>query len=242
MVVLLLFVGFGAFMYYTIREYKKGFVDNVVKPIISKCSSDLEYNADKGFSVDDYKSLNFLERFNVIKSYNQIINVKNNIVSAELEVINDGSDNEGDYVVSTLYHGVLATSNVKNINSRILIGDTRELLNLTDDTRPVQTNDEVFNKLYSISSNNTALASALMSSDVINCLVNLKKNLLCDIDIRIINDKIYVRYNTFYSIKPYLFYDKFEVHNILCYLIVLDEVMKTMCLIKNKIENMNIGL
>ena len=236
-IVLILFAVWGAYIYYILKEYKKGFSDNIVKPILNKYNSDLEYNMDKGFTIDEYKSLNFLERLNIVNSSNLIINKKTNLIVSDIEVIDDGRDSEGDYVITKLYEGTLFKLDVKNINSKILMGDVRELISIENSCKTIKTNNDNFNNLYKLSCSNDTIISKILNEDIVNSLINLKNRLGCNIDIRIINDKLYVRVNNVYNIKPFLIYNKIEIHSILLYLVILEEVEKVMYLIKNRIED-----
>jgi len=233
-IVLFLFLGCAYGFYKIISDYKKGFEDNVLKNVIQSFKNDLVYVKDSGFTNEEYKTLNFPERYNKFSSSDLIKN--NNFYCSNILVENDTSDSDNNIGVVTIYEGSLARVDIKNTNSQILIGNISKLISMDASDKKLIIDNDIFNKLYNVSSNNEDLARSLLSSEVIDNLINLKRNIYGRIDIRIINDKLYIRFDGGDGFRPNLISKKMEMNSIYTSLIVLSEIEKTAMLLKNKLD------
>ena len=238
-IVLFIFLGCGYFIYKIISDYKKGFKDNVLEPIIEAYNKQVDYSGTGGLSKEEYKNLNFPERYNKFSSSDLFYNREKNIAISNILVENDTSDTDNNVGIELVYEGSLAMCNINNIHSKILIGNIKQLLAMDDKDKVIKLDNDMFNKCYLISTSNEVLTRNLLRDDLVSRLVNLKKYLHGDIDIRIFDDKLYVRFNCADGFRPNLLSKRMEMNSILTTIIVFDEI-STLCeIIKNKLENPN---
>ena len=101
-------------------------------------------------------------------------------------------------------------------------------------------NDE-FNKLFSAYATNEFEAYKILTPDVMEQFVHLKENTYGDIDIRLLNNRLYVRFLSGDGFVPSLFNKKGEMNSIVSSLAVLEEVQKTMHNVKNIIEKKDLS-
>lgn len=210
----------------------------VVNNALHEYDSDLEYRATDGFGKSEYHTCLFPETCDRIRSEDMIINAKKNFCYADITVQSEHEDDEGDTSYVTEYQGSLARMNIKNTNCRIFLGSTSgKYIFGHDDYENIEFENDEFNKLFKASSDNELLAYKLLTPDIMEEFVNLKKNTYGDIDIRIIYDKLYIRFSSGNTFDSRLFNKNSEKEELLRSIAILEEVIKTMDKAKNIIES-----
>ena len=240
-IVLFLFLGCGFAIYKIITEYSKGFKENVLKQVILAYKQDIEYVSNDGFKQDEYKSLNFPERYNKFSSEDLYVDKSSGVTISNILVENDTSDTDNNIGVVLIFDGSLSRCDVNNTNSKLLIGNVKQLIALDDKDKVVKIGNEEFNKYYSLCTSNIDLVKKVLTDDIISMLINLKKNLYGNIDIRIINDKIYVRFNGADGFRPNLVSMNMEMHSVLTSIIVFDEITKLCLALRSKINSSEVN-
>lgn len=104
---------------------------------------------------------------------------------------------------------------------------------------PIKLENTEFNDLFSAYTNNESIFHEVMTSGVVQRLVDLKKKVFCNIDIRILNDKLYVRFLSGNNFISSLFSYRMEKENIISSIAVLEEIFMVVNNIKETIENNN---
>lgn len=227
----ILTLGACAWCYKIILDYDKEFKDKVIREIFNKYNSNLIYTIDKGIEENEYKKLNFPEKYNIYKSTDLI---EDNSIGFKFATLVLERDNGDD--TSHLFNGSIACININNIGCQIILGNTKKLISFNMD-KAITFEDGEFNNLYGTMSDNIDVAKRILNKDVRAKLVSLKKNVIGDIDIRIVNDKIFVRFNVVGGFKPNLLFKNMEMNNIVSSLVELDEVIRIMKYLKETIEN-----
>ena len=131
---------------------------------------------------------------------------------------------------------------IKNTNFMIFLGSTKKKIIFGDNgfTNLEFENDE-FNKLFKACTDNELLAYKLLTPDIMEEFVKVKKNTYGDIDIRILHDKLYIRFLSGDTFDSMPFNKSIEKKKLLQSLAILEEVMKTMNKVKKLIEEKEIN-
>lgn len=221
-------------------NYKSKFEENVIKKIINIYNNSLEYNQFKGISKQEYDKCFFPEKYNKYYSKSLIINTNLyiEVANISLESEHGAGDKLSHYTKE--YVGSLAKTDIKNINCEIFLGSTNSWqLTKNNYYIPIKLENTEFNDLFSAYTNNESTFHEVITSDVAQQLVDLKKKVFCSIDIRILNDKLYVRFLSGNNFIPSLFSYKIEKENIISSIAVLEETFMVVNDIKEIIENNN---
>ena len=214
--------------------------DEIVQKTLHEIDSDFSYSPNAGFTEEEYKLCLFPEMCDRFSSEDMITNTKNNFCYSDILVESEHEDSDDRTYYITEFAGSLAKINIKNTNCRIYLGSTKEkfIFGKNDYIRINFENDE-FNDLFRACSNNELLAYKILTPDVMEEFVNIKKNTYGDIDIRIIDDRLYIRFLTGNTFDSKLFGKESEKKELLQSIAILEEVMKTMEKVKGIIENKN---
>lgn len=214
-----------------------GKYSTIIKNVLHDYNSDLEYNTETVFNLQEYYTCLFPEACDSLEQDDSIVNKKIDFYYADIKAKYYGHQENA----SINFMGSLARTTINNTNCRIFLGSTLKKLTYGDEKyHALHFENDDFNRLFHACTDNEVLAYKILTPDVMEQLVNIKYNTYGDIDIRIINDKLYVRF---------LSGDNFEIHTYnkekekqeLCQSIAtIEEVMNTMENIKKIINNKNI--
>ena len=228
------------FNLYNYRSKSYNIYNEIVKEVLHDFDSDLEYNPSGGFSANEYNLCRFPETCDVFSSEDLIINTKKDFQYADIliESKHEDSDDRTYYVKE--FEGSLARIKIKDIGCRIFLGGIKTTSIFSkDDCMSIKFENDEFNDLFMAYSDNEIQAYKILTPDIMEEFVNIKKAAFSDIDIRILNSNLYVRFPSG---------DGFDCSEIgkntdrdkLCQSIaVLEDIMKTMDNIKSIIDKKN---
>ncbi len=214
-----------------LRMQKRQKTEETIKSIIKEYDNNLEYYPTNGYKRDGYDSLYFAEDCDRFTSEDLIVNNKTGFCCADILVESRHEDDDGNTYYSTEYDGSLAKIDIKDIGCTIILGGLgkHSFIRSKEFQKIMFENDE-FNKIFLCFTNNEFTSYKILTPDIMEEFIRIRENMLDDIDIRIINDKLYIRFsgtNGFDSMGEDLFKS----------MAVLEEIMKTMDKIKNIIES-----
>ena len=238
-IVVLSSIAFGV-VYYDYYKRSSEKYNEVVKNVINDYDKDLEYKPYSGFSKSEYYTCLFPEDCDRFSSEDMIINVKTSFCYSDILIESEHEDDDGNTYYVTEFQGSLARMNLKNINCRIFLGSTRKKFIFGNDKyNSIKFENDEFNKLFKACGDDELLAYKLLTPDIMEEFVNIKKNTYGDIDIRIIYDKLYIRFLSGNTFDGTVFNKTAEKRNLLQSIAVLEEVMKTMNKVKDIIDKKN---
>lgn len=238
-VTVLVSIAFGA-VYYDYYKRSSEKYDEVVKKVINDYDSDLEYRPNSGFTKSEYYTCLFPEMCDRFSSEDMIVNSKTGFCYSDILVESEHEDDDGNTHYVTEFQGSLARVNLKNMNCRIFLGSTRKNFIFGNEKyHSIKFENDEFNKLFRACSDNELLAYKLLTPDIMEEFVTIKKDTYGDIDIRIIYDKLYIRFLSGDAFDSTMFNKEAEKRNLLQSIAVLEEVMKTMDKVKNIIDKKN---
>ena len=232
-------LGVNVSKYTSVNEEK--YVE-VVKNVLHEYDSDLEYMPTGGFGKSEYHTCLFPETCDRLDSEDMIINSKKNFCYADITAKSEHKDDDGDRCYEVEFQGSLARMDIRNVNCRIFLGRTSgKFLFGPFDYETIEFENDEFNKLFRACSDNELLAYKLLTPDIMEEFVNIKKNTYGDIDIRIIYDKLYIRFSSGNTFDSKLFNKKNEKQELLQSVAILEEVIKAMEKVKKIIDDKDLG-
>lgn len=209
---------------------------DILEEVLHDYNSDLEFRKGSVFTLEEYYTCLFPEKCDNLYQEDLIINNKNDFYYSEIRAGYYGSDDTG----TLNYQGSLARTSIKNTNCKIFLGSTSgKLIYGNDEYKKLVFENDEFNKLFQACTDNEVLAYKLLTPDVMEQFVYIWNNTFGNIDIRIINDKLYVRFLSGDNFNRCSYNKKKEKKDLCQSIAVLDEVMNAMEKIKNIINNKN---
>ena len=230
-------------MGFNIYDYSKksnGIFLNIVKEVLCDYDKDLEFKPREGFSNSEYALCHFPEQCDRFLSEDMIVNPKKGFHFADITVESEYRDDDGNTHYSIEYEGSLARMYIKDINCKIFLGGIGMRYNFINDFVKIDLENDEFNKLFMAYTDNELLAYKILTPDVMEEFVNIKKSVYGDIDIRIINNKLYIRFLSGNGFDDSSFSKDVDRENLCKSIAVLEEVIYTMDKIKKIIDEKNV--
>ncbi len=227
---------FGKQSDYYFRESARMY-NETTAAILKEYDSNLNYYPVNGFKREEYNSLYFAELCDVYRSSDLIINSQNGFYYADVFIESIDHDDEGT-TYNVEFDGSLARMNISNIGCTIILGGLGENSFTKSDTfKMIKFENDDFNKMFVCFSDNELVAYKILTPDVMEQFINIRNNSVGNIDVRIINDKLYIRFkgtNGFDGSEG----SKEELFKSVT---ILDHVIKTMNNVKALIESKNMN-
>ena len=208
--------------------------NEMIQSILKEYDSSLEYYPDRGYNRSEYMKLYYPDSCDSFSS-NDLI-VKDEIGFTYANVISERreEDDDGNTHYETEFDGTLAKIDIKNIDCTIILGALAEnaffFCREKDEFKMIKFENDEFNRKFLCYSNDELMAYKILTPSIMEEFINIKKNTIGNIDIRIINSKLYIRFsdtNGFDSMDEGLFES----------VAVLEEIIKTMKKVKDMIED-----
>ncbi len=216
--------------------------NNVVRNILKDLDSNFEYYPQNGYKYEEYSKLIFGEPCDRFYSNDMIINLRNGFNYADILVKSREEDDDGHTYYETQFDGTLARMDINNVNCNIILGGLGENSFFKDELyKNIKFENDEFNKLFVCFASNELNAYKVLTPDVMEEFVNIKRNSLGDIDIRIFNDKLYIRFKGTNGFDSTILNKKVEKENLFKSIAILDQVIKTMNKVKIIIDNKNMN-
>ncbi len=172
----------------------------VIKELINNFYDNLEYFPNKQMPEYIYKNLNY-ENYDTYESddyFEALIDNKYSIQLAEIKTqeIRTDTDSDGhthtEYV--TQFHGLFSKIAIdKSINSTLHITPNKLI---SFDRNKLNMDSSEFEKYFDVSASNKIIGMQLLTSDVMEDLINFKVNTNIQYDIYISNNEIYIRFHS----------------------------------------------
>lgn len=218
------------------RKYKKEFKENVIREVIHNYNSSLKYFPNKGISRKEYDSCCFPESYNIYNSEDLIVDSTTSFEYADVLVKSEYEDSEGRTHVVTRYKGSLAKIDINDCECNIFFGDVKKIffVNLVE---KIKFENDEFNDMFNVHSNNELMAYKLLTPDIMEKFVDLKKNIFSNLDIRILKDKLYVRFLSGDGFVPSLCSKRKEMNSIISSIAIIETVFNTLNSVKKIIDD-----
>ena len=234
-------ITFGLICGNKINEYfrkSREMYNNTAQSILKEFDSNLEYYPTNGYKKEEYYKLYFAEPCDRFSSEDLIVNDSTGFYSADILVESEHEDDDGNTYYSTEYDGSLAKMDIKDIGCTIILGGLSKYSSIRNkEFQKVLFENDSFNKEFLCFTNNEFTSYKILTPDIMEEFIRIRENMLDDIDIRIINDKLYIRFSGTNGFDG----DEGSKDELFKSVAVLEEIMKTMEKVKKIIENKNMN-
>ena len=236
---LLMFIGLIIIIILNIN-YQRNFKKNVLDKIIKAYNSNYEYYPYDGIDVHEYEICRFPEVCDIYTSEDLIVDTSSTFRYADVLIKSESEDNEGNHTTSIEYSGSIARIDVIDCQCEIFLGGMKRDSLFDKKYQKIKFENDKFNDLFSAYASSELNAYKILTPDVMEQFVHLKENTYGDIDIRILHNRLYIRFLSGDGFVPSLLNKKREMNSIISSLAVLEEVVSVLNTVKNLIEkNMN---
>lgn len=227
---------FGKQSDYFFKESSRMY-NETVSAVLKEYDSNLNYYPTNGFKREEYNLLYFAEPCDVYRSSDLIINTQNGFCYADVFIESIDHDDDGT-TYNVEFDGSLTRMNISSIGCTIILGGIGEKSFKKSDTfKIIKFENDDFNKMFVCFSDNELVAYKILTPDVMEQFINIRNDSIGNIDIRIINDKLYIRFkgtNGFDGAEG----SKDELFKSVA---ILDHIIKTMNNVKIIIESKNMN-
>ena len=177
------------------KHYKKFFKETMIKRLIENFYDNIKYFPNESLPREIYDEGQYNESYNRYYADDYVsakIDYNYDIQIADLDVKRHTSSGKSSHTV-TLFHGLFAKINLnKSIGSEILI---RNNGNLFFDKK-LKMDSQEFEKYFDIASKDDIKTMQILTHDVMEELISFRENSKILFDISIINQYLYIRFNT----------------------------------------------
>ena len=213
----------------------------VVTNILKEYDSNIDYYPKEGLKYEEYRCLYFPEQCDRYFSEDAIVNQQKGFFCSDVTIESEHEDSDDHTYYVTEYNGTIARIDIKNIGCTIILGGLgSNSFSKNKEFNEIVFENEEFNDLFICFSNNEFMAYKLLTPNIMEEFVRIKKNTLGDIDIRIINDKLYIRFKETNGFDVTWFDNEKDKENLFKSVAVLEEIIKTMDIVKNIIDEKNV--
>ena len=232
---IIVLIGLGLIFGKKASGYFSGYAqrtNQTIATILKELDSNLDYYPSNGYKREEYMSLHFGEACDVYRSSDMILNNKSGFCYANVLTQREEEDDDHTYY-ETEFDGTLARLGIKNVGCTIILGGLSDYSFEKSKTfNKITLENDEFNDEFTCFSDNELTSYKILTPDIMEEFIKIKMNTIGDIDIRIVNDKLYIRFkntNGFDGMGD----DLFES------VAVLEEIIKTMDKVKKIIDSKN---
>lgn len=222
------------------KKYNKIYKEEVLKKIIKEDNNILEYYPDSGMDIEDYKFAKF-EKFDKYESEDLLIGQINGLKYslADVHTYRRDEDSDGSSTYVTLFNGSVARLETnKNLNSFIYILNNQ--IKLFNNEYFISIDNENFEKMYDVYSDNAILAMRLLTPDITTSILNLTNKTGIYTEIKLYNNLIYFRFYTGNLFEANILNSEKEAVNIAYYFKILKGINEIMQNILNAIDEVEL--
>ena len=237
----LLLVGIIVLDRYTIlrKKYTSIYKNNIISKVIKDKYPDLEYYFDEGVTREEYINADYFMGNNIdFKSSDLIIGNINNYKYRLSNVYTSYSNKEKNKNGSLPgFEGVFALVKLnKNVDCYIHVSDN----SFTRNYNKVSIDNETFEKVYDVFSDNEILAMRILTPNITNEILNLRNKYHVHCEIKIDNDYIYFRFFVKELFGPFVFNKNKEALNIALSFKVIEGMQNIMGYLIKVIEEVDV--
>lgn len=182
----------GIFQYAN-EDYNSIYKQKIIKILLEKIFNQVNYIPEQGIPLEIYKEGQYKDRGNRYTSDDYIetkIDNKYNIKMAEVHITVKSDDDPSE---ETTFQGIFAKIELdENIKNDLIIISSKKI----SKKEKLEMDSAEFEKYFDVSSKNEITGMQILTHDVMELLVDYRKQMNCPFDIRIIGNVVYVRLHT----------------------------------------------
>lgn len=179
-----------------IKKFEKLYKHNIIYCLVNSYDSNLKFDENLGISHSIYDDAEF-EHYDEFNSNDYISGNIDGIIKFELSDIRtvQVTHTKNGTTRTTIFEGLFSSSNLaKNLHSTIKIHTDKGFLGkFLENKQLMQMDSQDFEKLFDVYSNNKILTMRILTSDIMDFLINFKKQNKIKFEITLKNQKLYIR-------------------------------------------------
>ncbi len=179
------------------KNYRTMFKEKIIKSFVKEYSDSLEFYPTKGISEMTYRQAKFeyYERYHSEDLITGTLEGGYAINMAEVQTETEETDSDGNRTTYTVFHGLFAEIGLdKMINSDIRI--RRDGMSLFNKKDKIEMDSGEFEKKFNVYSTDKIIAMQLLTSDIMDMLLDFKEKNKITPEITIEGNKFYIRFAT----------------------------------------------
>lgn len=193
----------------TTAKFTNKFKEKIIQPLIKNIDENLYYYPARKLDQPIYMQGEF-ERYNRYYSEDLIegiLDEKYKVVMAEVQTEYESTDSDGNTTTTTLFHGIFGNVECsKNINTTLKIHSEKGVLGrLFKGRTRIEMDSEEFEKYFDVFGENKIIAMQILTSDVMEMMIDFITNSKIKYEMTIKNNQIYIRFHTGGVFEPKLF-------------------------------------
>ena len=177
-------------------KYRTMFKEDIIKKFVKSYSENLEFYPTRGIPKAIYNLAKF-EYYDRYRSEDLITGILEGgyaINMAEVKTETESRDSDGDTTTYTVFHGLFAEIELnKNVNSCVKI--RKNAISLFNKER-IEMDSGEFEKKFNVYSTDKIIAMQLLTSDIMQMLLDFKEENKLVPEITIEGNKFYIRFET----------------------------------------------
>ena len=194
------------------NKYKKIYKEKVIGEFIHAYSEKLEYYPDRGILPRMYNEGEFERHYDIYHSEDLIKgdileDCKITMAEVHTEDKETSTDSDGHTTTTyvTLFYGLFAEIELsKYISFYLKIRRNSMLSNIFKGKSKLEMDSSIFEKIYDVNTNDKIQSMRILTSDVMQMLIDFKEKNKIVPEITIKNNKIFIRYQTGNVFEPNL--------------------------------------
>lgn len=178
--------------------YQEVFKNLVIEKIVKEYNNSLCFLGKQGASKLDYLQGEY-EKFDKYKSEDSIIGVLNNgckIYMAEVYTKKEIRDSEGNTTYETLFSGLFAKVELKNLIPRKIKIRKDKIIELFDLDKKMNMDSSEFEKYFTVYTQDELIAMQVLTADIMQILLDFKNKYNYTPEITIKSNMMYIRFDT----------------------------------------------
>ena len=189
-------------------NYNLVYKEKIIKAFINAYNENLVYMPNKGIPSLTYRDAGFEKSFDIYHSDDLIEGIIDDcpISFAEVHTQNEYEDSDGKRNYQTLFHGAFAITRCnKEIKDTITIHKDKGLLGkMFKKKTKLEMDSQEFEKVFDVHSENKIVAMQILTSDIMNLMLDFKKKYNIKFEITIDKYNIFTRFHTGAIFEPTL--------------------------------------
>lgn len=225
-------------------KYTTIFKQKVIEPLVKNVDENLNYDARKGIPSSIYRKGEF-EHFDLYSSEDEIEGIldgKYKVLMAEVHTQEETRDSEGRRSTYTLFHGIFGNVECsKNIGTELKVHSDKGFLGkLFAGKEKLEMDSSEFEKHFDVYANNKIIAMQILTSDIMDMMINFRERSKIKYEITIKENEIYIRFHTGEVFEPKMFTNSLDYDMLKRYYDIIDFIFKVSREINKVIENTEI--
>ena len=188
-------------IYFALKPYSKKFSkiykETIISDLVSNYNPGLKFSTTGKISQSTYNNAEF-ESYDEFYSNDYIYGEFDGIINFEMgdiHTVNVSHTSNGRTTRTTIFQGLFSSSKLnKNLNSKIKIRSDKGLMGIFYKEKDLLHMDsQEFEKYFDVLTNNKILAMRILTSDIMDYLIQFKKDNKIKFEISIKNQSCYIR-------------------------------------------------